>query len=109
MSSQSLQTDRQALHRQHTLGQNMLQNDYLLSQHTRGANFGPDQASVLENGQISSRGPGATDFSVLCNSWATTFCLAVCLFFTGLRAVIHSVRLPIAVACVFENIIVSQT
>ena len=36
-------------------------------------------------------GAGATDCSVLCTSWATTFCPAVCLCFTGKRAVILAV------------------
>ena len=51
--------------------------------------------------EISSGGHGATDCSVLCTSWATTFCPAVCLSFTACR---NSGRLRIAVVCYFDNI-----
>ena len=46
---------------------------------------------ALHGAEISSRGAGATDCSVLCTSWATTFCPAVCLSFTSKRAVILAV------------------
>ena len=52
VTSQSLHTYRQALHRHHTRGQYVLQKDCLLSQHTRGAKSGPAPASVVEHRPI---------------------------------------------------------